>query len=348
MQERDEFEEKAERDIEKLKEKKESEIKKIEEEMQQKKYGQQVAQTESQMAEHKKKDKEQRFKDINDEIKSIDDEILTFTKDKENNDKEVRERDTTIENKIERINELKRKTQELEKFKFVLDYKIKELKRDIGPREEDIAKMKEQLNNMASEVEHFLRTNAHLKLFVSDFNLKLQGMKKEIVKQDETITKNDSYIKAFENDLAEVYSHINDYKKLKQSLVNLYNKYVQNDGKKLEVTVDKQKWFIESRAYFETLIATLKDKFKKNMAVHKQDNLKIMHENKELIWNINELKRENKFNRDKEHLLKNELDKVNEAEAQLLDYQNGKPDDQDDASYGNDEDLEEEDEEEDL
>lgn len=41
-----------------------------------------------------------------------------------------------------RIHELKKKTQELEKFKFVLDYKIKELKRDIGPREEEIAKMK--------------------------------------------------------------------------------------------------------------------------------------------------------------------------------------------------------------
>lgn len=125
-------------------------------------------------------------------------------------------------------------------------------------------------------------------------------MVKEIAKQDELITKNDIYIKAFENDLAEVYQHINDYKKLKTSLVNLYNKYVQNDTQKLEVTVDKQKWFIESRAYFETLIATLKDKFKKNMAVHKQDNLKIMNENKWLIWNINELKRENKFNKEKE------------------------------------------------
>ena len=27
---------------------------------------------------------------------------------------------------------------EYEKFKFVLDYKIKELKRDIGPREEEV------------------------------------------------------------------------------------------------------------------------------------------------------------------------------------------------------------------
>jgi hypothetical protein len=30
---------------------------------------------------------------------------------------------------------LKKKTQELEKFKYVLDYKIKELKKDIAPRE---------------------------------------------------------------------------------------------------------------------------------------------------------------------------------------------------------------------
>lgn len=53
------------------------------------------------------------------------------------------EREKTLSDKSRRIYELKKKTQELEKFKFVLDYKIKELKRDIGPKEEEIAKMKE-------------------------------------------------------------------------------------------------------------------------------------------------------------------------------------------------------------
>ena len=48
---------------------------------------------------------------------------------------ELNEREATIQDKDQRIIELKKKTQELEKFKFVLDYKIKELKRDIGPRE---------------------------------------------------------------------------------------------------------------------------------------------------------------------------------------------------------------------
>jgi cilia- and flagella-associated protein 57 len=48
---------------------------------------------------------------------------------------ELNERDTTIVDKEKKITELYKKTQDLEKFKFVLDYKIKELKREIGPRE---------------------------------------------------------------------------------------------------------------------------------------------------------------------------------------------------------------------
>jgi hypothetical protein len=51
---------------------------------------------------------------------------------------EKKEREATIRDKDTRIFDLKKKTQELEKFKFVLDYKIKELKRDIGPREDEI------------------------------------------------------------------------------------------------------------------------------------------------------------------------------------------------------------------
>ena len=40
---------------------------------------------------------------------------------------------------------MKKKNQELEKFKFVLDYKIKELKKQIEPREQDINGMTVQI-----------------------------------------------------------------------------------------------------------------------------------------------------------------------------------------------------------
>ena len=66
----------------------------------------------------------------------------------ESQEGELKERLTTIEDKNRRIIDLKKKTQELEKFKFVLDYKIKELKREIGPRELDIQALNEQTNKM--------------------------------------------------------------------------------------------------------------------------------------------------------------------------------------------------------
>ena len=46
---------------------------------------------------------------------------------------EIKSRDETIGEKEKRIYELKKKNQELEKFKFVLDYKIKELKKQVPP-----------------------------------------------------------------------------------------------------------------------------------------------------------------------------------------------------------------------
>lgn len=46
--------------------------------------------------------------------------------------KEISERDGTIQDKEKRIYELKRKKQELEKYKFVLNFKITELKNQVS------------------------------------------------------------------------------------------------------------------------------------------------------------------------------------------------------------------------
>ena len=54
-----------------------------------------------------------------------------------------------------KIYKLKKKTQELEKFKFVLDYKIKDLKRDITPQQNEILELKKQTNELDSRLKHF-------------------------------------------------------------------------------------------------------------------------------------------------------------------------------------------------
>lgn len=51
---------------------------------------------------------------------------------------EIAERDDILADKEKRILELKRKNQELEKFKFVLEHKIEELKKHNEPREAEL------------------------------------------------------------------------------------------------------------------------------------------------------------------------------------------------------------------
>jgi len=57
-----------------------------------------------------------------------------------------------------RIYDLKKKNQELEKFKFVLDYKIKELKKQIEPREKDIKQMREQITEVHGVLSFYLES----------------------------------------------------------------------------------------------------------------------------------------------------------------------------------------------
>ena len=89
---------------------------------------------------------------------------------------ELAERESTIRDKDTRIFDLKKKTQELEKFKFVLDYKIKELKRDIGPREDEIKDLLQLTNTMQQEVQHFTKVNQNLALIVEDLKMRQSGL----------------------------------------------------------------------------------------------------------------------------------------------------------------------------
>jgi cilia- and flagella-associated protein 57 len=102
----------------------------------------------------------------------------------------IKERKNTIEEKTERINELRKKKLELQKFRYVLNYKIKELKRDKGPREEKIAKMKDQLAMMNGEIIHFQVVNNNLTLIITDLQLRQKGMEREIVKYNNIWKKN--------------------------------------------------------------------------------------------------------------------------------------------------------------
>jgi hypothetical protein len=77
-----------------------------------------------------------------------------------------------INEKEKRIYSLKKKTQELEKFKYVLDYKIQELKQDILPRQQEIVDLRLDTNKMDRSLRQYNKINANLGFVVDELRTK--------------------------------------------------------------------------------------------------------------------------------------------------------------------------------
>ncbi|XP_063431022.1 cilia- and flagella-associated protein 57-like [Mytilus galloprovincialis] len=244
------------------------------------------------------KEQKQQIKTIQQENKKHENTIQNMTKEIENQIKEKQERDDTIQDKERRIYDLKKKNQELEKFKFVLDYKIKELRKQILPREEDIKKMKEQIQEMESELERFNKQNTQLELSIKELTQKLKATDKEMHQERQKVRDVEAVVKRFKTDLHNCVGYIQDPKMLKESIKALYSKHVQEDiTESASVDADIQKEYSRQREHLERSVASLRKKLAKDSGIHRADNVRIMQENVSLIKEINDLRRELKIAR---------------------------------------------------
>merc|ERR1719265_1188127 len=221
--------------------------------------------------------------------------IDSLLKDRDVNNQEMRARDKTIGDKEQKIYDLKKQNQELEKFKFVLDYKIKELKAQIDPKNDDITDMKKQIQAMDADLEDYHRKNKQLRLDISQLQVKQRSLQDEIVSQRKKMTDCQTIIKRFKNDLHECVQFIQEPKQLKESVTNLFKKYVPHGIKKQELDSDIQREYNRQREYLEKSVESLKRKLAKDSEVHRQDNMRIMQENVSLIREINDLRKEINF-----------------------------------------------------
>lgn len=85
----------------------------------------------------------------------------------------------------------------------MLDYKIKELKKQIEPREVEILEMREQIRQMDVELETYHGTNSTLELALSDLRLRLDGLQREVVAQRTKLGDAGAQLRAFKSDLHE-------------------------------------------------------------------------------------------------------------------------------------------------
>ncbi|KAM7106339.1 cilia- and flagella-associated protein 57 [Ciconia maguari] len=220
-------------------------------------------------------------------IKSLEKDILALKT-------EIQERADTIQDKEKHIYDLKKKNQELEKFKFVLDYRIEEFKKQIESRENDVKTMKEQICEMEGELERFHKESTQLKLNITQLQQKLKATDHEMRRERQKKQNMEALIKRFKTDLHNCVGFIQDSKKMKDGIRELYTKYVQqSDTVQTEaVDTDLQQEHARQREYLERNLATLKKKVVKDQEVHQAAYMRIVQENVSLIKEINDLQQE--------------------------------------------------------
>ncbi|KAF1553582.1 Cilia- and flagella-associated protein 57, partial [Eudyptula albosignata] len=234
-------------------------------------------------------------------IKSLEKDMLALKT-------EIQERADTIQDKEKHIYDLKKKNQELEKFKFVLDYRVEEFKKQIESRENDIKTMKEQICEMEGELERFHKESTQLKLNITQLQQKLKATDREMHRERQKKQNMEALIKRFKTDLQNCVGFIQDSKKMKDRIRELYTKYVQqSDTVETEaLDTDLQQEYMRQREYLERNLAALKKKVK-DQEVHQAAYMRIVQENVSLIKEINDLRQELKVAHTQVHDLRSTL-----------------------------------------
>ncbi|NWW51325.1 CFA57 protein, partial [Pedionomus torquatus] len=243
-------------------------------------------------------------------IKSLEKDILALKT-------EIQERANTIQDKEKNIYDLKKKNQELEKFKFVLDYRIEEFKKQIESRENDIETRKEQIREMEGELEQFRKESMQLKLSIAQLQQKLKATDHEMHRERQKKQNMEALIKRFKTDLHNCVGFIQDSKKMKDGIRELYSKYVQQSDmvEPEAVDIDLQQEYMRQREYLERNLGALKKKVVKNQEIHQASHMRIVQENVSLIKEINELRQELKVARTQVHDLQSTLKLLKKKQA---------------------------------
>ncbi|KAK4873590.1 hypothetical protein RN001_012950 [Aquatica leii] len=218
--------------------------------------------------------------------------IVGLEKDIADLKKEISERDATIQDKEKRIFELKRKNQELEKFKFILDFKIKELKSQIEPRDRQIRDQTEQINDMVNELENLQKIIISLDLQLAELREKLSAadneLKREIVKN--RAAKN--ALKSIRTDLHQISGFVQEPAKLAKAIKTMYHKY--NADKDFALTQaeesEAKNEFLRQRNFLERTIKTLQQQVVKYSTSGGYDKIRLVEENSTLIQETNRLR----------------------------------------------------------
>ena len=266
---------------------------------------------------HIKKQKEEKEKlqqtgdNLNFELKKIEEEkerqIKTKEKNLENKKKaedeliKITKRISDIENKII---ECKKAHTYLEKCKFVLSYKIQELKKEAGPME----KVLEDLQLRTKEDELSLSKYNREFDIISQKLVNLDDLKEKTKTHEKTEHDLKNEINSFKIDLFNMLPFIDDYDKLREGFRNLRDKYLKTyvpeiQDHELESEFSNQKAKMKNRVTeLKKTLDTLKQQHKENIFDNRYNNNLMIRKIEQLKSTIKKVKKDKEtINGDQKH-----------------------------------------------
>ncbi|XP_044759161.1 cilia- and flagella-associated protein 57 [Coccinella septempunctata] len=206
--------------------------------------------------------------------------------------KEIAERDQTIQDKERRIYDLKRKNQELEKFKFILDFKIKELKSQIEPKERTIREQVEQINEMVRELENLQKIILSLDLQLDELKEKLAASDNEVRIEVAKNRRMKEALKSLRTDIHKASGYIQDVPMLIKTIRNIYHKYNADKDFAMAQEEDKEakSEFLRQREFLERTVSKLKERVIRNQSSVGVDKFRLVEENALLLVETNNLR----------------------------------------------------------
>lgn len=207
---------------------------------------------------------------------------------------DIDERDVVIGDREKAIYALKKQNQELEKHKFVLDHRIRQLKAQMEPKQREIVYHNQKITQKNSELESFHSNNITLLA-------KIEDLKKDLIQQREQrsiwINKNkdfETYKKRFQKDVTDLIPAIQEPPLMKAAIDKIYQAhFVSRHGQRIsQADSSIQHEFSDQIGYLSTSVEALSHKVKADQLRHKKEVADMMMENLSLIREIHDLREE--------------------------------------------------------
>jgi hypothetical protein len=176
----------------------------------------------------------------------------------------------------------------------VLDFKIRELKQQIEPRQQEIMAMREKIKEMDAELERYHKSNAALDTLIGDLRAKIDALQQDVKAKRMQAKTLENTIETCRSDVQSAIAHIQTHPTLVQHVKSIVATYGSMENVRPRIDPEVEAEYARHREYLQRTILELKQALEEGSVHHMTLNNQIRQNNMSLINEINTQRESNR------------------------------------------------------